>query len=75
MSFETQSRLDGKVAVITGGKGAIGFATAERLAALGARIVSIDRQGQQAVQARLDALPGAPEAAHFALTASITDSG
>ena len=74
MSFETQSRLDGKVAVITGGKGAIGFATAERLAALGARIVSIDRQGQQAVQARLDTLPGTPEAAHFALTASITDS-
>jgi len=43
MSFEPVSKLDGHVAVITGGKGAIGWATAKRLAALGARIVSIDR--------------------------------
>lgn len=74
MSFQTQARLDGKVVVITGGKGAIGFATALRLAALGARIISIDRQGQAAVQARLDTLANAATAGHFALTASITDS-
>ena len=74
MSFQPQSRLDGKVVVITGGKGAIGFATARRLATLGARIVSIDRQGLEAVQLRLDTLPNADTAKHFALTASITDS-
>jgi ribonucleotide monophosphatase NagD (HAD superfamily) len=37
MTFEPVSKLDGHVAVITGGKGAIGWATAKRLAALGAR--------------------------------------
>jgi NAD(P)-dependent dehydrogenase (short-subunit alcohol dehydrogenase family) len=55
MSFEPQARLDGKVAVITGGKGAIGICSARRLATLGARIVSIDRN-PQGVQALLDGL-------------------
>jgi 3-oxoacyl-[acyl-carrier protein] reductase len=73
MSFETQDRLDGKVVVITGGKGAIGMASAKRLAARGARIVSLDRSGSEAVQALLDALPHAATAQHFAVTASITD--
>lgn len=74
MSFEPQSRLEGKVVVITGGKGAIGFATAGRLAALGARVVSLDRRDPEAVQAKLDTLPGASDAHHFALTASVTDT-
>ncbi len=74
MSFEPTARLDGKVAVITGGKGAIGFATAQRLAALGARIVSLDRQGQAQVQALMDTLPNAEKLQHLALTASVTDS-
>ena len=73
MSFETQDRLDGKVVVITGGKGAIGMATAIRLAARGARIVSLDRSDIAAVQAGLQALPHAATAQHFAVTASITD--
>lgn len=73
MSFETQDRLDGKVVVITGGKGAIGMATARRLAARGARIVSLDRSDIAAVQAGLQALPHAATAQHFAVTASITD--
>ena len=62
MSFETQDRLDGKVVVITGGKGAIGMASAKRLAARGARIVSLDRSGSNAVQALLSALPYAATA-------------
>ena len=62
------------MAVITGGKGAIGLATARRLAALGARIVSIDRSEPEKVQALLDALPQVASGPHFALTASITDS-
>ena len=74
MSFEPVSKLDGHVAVITGGKGAIGWATARRLAALGARIVSIDRSDPEKVQALLDTLPKVASGAHFALTASITDS-
>ena len=74
MSFDPVSKLDGHVAVITGGKGAIGWATAKRLAALGARIVSIDRSEPEKVQALLDTLPKVASGAHFALTASITDS-
>jgi len=74
MSFEPISQLNGHVAVITGGKGAIGLATARRLAALGARIVSIDRSEPEKVQALLDALPQVASGPHMALTASITDS-
>ena len=74
MTFEPVSNLDGHVAVITGGKGAIGFATARRLAALGARIVSIDRSEPEKVQAMLDTLPQVASGPHFALTASIADS-
>lgn len=74
MSFEPISQLNGHVAVITGGKGAIGLATARRLAALGARIVSIDRSEPEKVQALLDALPQVASGPHIALTASITDS-
>ena len=74
MSFEPVSTLDGHVAFITGGKGAIGWATAKRLAALGARIVSIDRSEPEKLQTLLDTLPKMASGAHFALTASITDS-
>jgi 3-oxoacyl-[acyl-carrier protein] reductase len=38
-SFEPTDSLDGKVAVITGGTGAIGLASAQRLAQLGARCI------------------------------------
>jgi 3-oxoacyl-[acyl-carrier protein] reductase len=75
MSFEPLHSLHNRVAVITGGKGAIGFATAVRLAKLGARVVSIDRSGTENVQKKLDQLPGAPQAGwHIALCASVTDS-
>jgi len=73
MSFEPQARLDGKVAVITGGKGAIGICSARRLATLGARIVSIDRN-PQGVQALLEDLPQVAAGPHLSLHASITDS-
>ena len=48
MSFEPVSRLDGLVAVIAGGLGAIGYATATRLAALGATCVLLHRKGDEA---------------------------
>jgi 3-oxoacyl-[acyl-carrier protein] reductase len=74
MSFEPIDRLDQRVAVITGGKGAIGLATARRLAARGARIVSLDRRDPAGVQALLDTLPAVESGRHLALTASILDS-
>lgn len=74
MNFEPLGRLDGRVAVITGGKGAIGWASARRLALLGARIVSLDRTDCKPIQVLLDALPAAAPGHHLALTASITDS-
>lgn len=68
-SFAPRERLDGEVAVITGGQGAIGQATAQRLAALGARIVLLQRSAASA-----DALAALPGSGHFALAASVTDS-
>jgi 3-oxoacyl-[acyl-carrier protein] reductase len=70
-SFAPRERLDGQVAVITGGAGAIGSATAQRLAALGARVVLLQRDPLDGADAPLAALPGA---GHFALRASVTDS-
>jgi 3-oxoacyl-[acyl-carrier protein] reductase len=68
---EPRDRLDGEVAVITGGTGAIGAVTAKRLAALGSRVVLLHRGPAQQAAALLDELGGAP---HFAVTASVTDS-
>jgi 3-oxoacyl-[acyl-carrier protein] reductase len=70
-SFAPRERLDGQVAVITGGAGAIGSATAQRLAGLGARVVLLQRDPLGGADALLAALPGA---GHFALRASVTDS-
>jgi NAD(P)-dependent dehydrogenase (short-subunit alcohol dehydrogenase family) len=51
------ARLDGRVCVITGAAGGIGLATAERLAAEGARVVGVDLRahevGELALQADL----------------------
>jgi 3-oxoacyl-[acyl-carrier protein] reductase len=70
-SFEPRERLDGEVAVITGGTGAIGLATARRLAGLGARVVLLQRARPTDAAAALAQLPGT---GHFALQASVTDS-
>jgi 3-oxoacyl-[acyl-carrier protein] reductase len=69
-TFAPLERLDGQVAVITGGKGAIGIATAHRLARAGARIVLLQRRASEE-EAGLDDLPGH---GHLALQASVTDS-
>lgn len=70
-SFAPRDRLDGEVAVITGGLGAIGLATARRLAALGARVALLQRGHPHAADEALRALPGD---GHFAVAASVTDS-
>ena len=73
MSFDPTTRLDGKVAVISGGLGAIGHASARRLAALGASCVLLHRRGDDA-DARAAALPSAAGQRHAALRADIVDS-
>lgn len=70
-SFAPLDRLDGQVAVITGGNGSIGAATARRLARLGARVVLLQREPAETSNGLLAELPGA---GHFAVVASVTDS-
>ena len=74
MAFEPQTRLDGKVAVIAGGTGAVGIATARRLAALGAACVLLHRGDASVGQAGAAELPAVAHARHGALRADITDS-
>jgi NAD(P)-dependent dehydrogenase (short-subunit alcohol dehydrogenase family) len=71
-TFSPLDRLDGRVAVIAGGTGAIGLATARRLAALGARCVLLYRNsGPAAALAHAASLPGS---GHSAVPVDITDS-
>lgn len=70
--FAPTERLDGRVAVIAGGTGAIGLASARRLSALGARCVLLYRSGSVGeADAHAAALPGS---GHRAIRADITDS-
>jgi 3-oxoacyl-[acyl-carrier protein] reductase len=73
MSFEPIESLDGKVAVVTGGFGAIGWASAVRLARRGARCVLLHRRTAEA-DSRVATLPGGASAGHLALRADIVDS-
>ena len=70
--FSPATRLDGKVAVIAGGLGAIGYASAGRLAALGASCVLLARRTD--AQGRAAALPTAGRQRHTALVADIVDT-
>lgn len=71
-TFQPITQLDGKVAVIIGGAGAIGIATARHLAALGARVALVHRSDDpKRTQPILESLPGA---GHKFFTASVTDS-
>lgn len=65
-----RARLDGQVAVIAGGTGAIGRASAKRFAALGAHVVLLHRGKETAARDFLATLPGS----HDQVIASITDS-
>jgi 3-oxoacyl-[acyl-carrier protein] reductase len=63
--------LQGKVAVILGGTGGIGVATAKRLATEGATIVVCGQSDLQKAQNVVEALPGS---GHLAKLVTITDS-
>ena len=52
MSFDPVSRLDGKVAVITGGLGAIGYATAAAPGGAGRELRAAAPQGRRRRAAR-----------------------
>ena len=66
-AFTPVDRLDDRVVVIAGGTGAIGVASARRLAALGARCVLLHhRADAHSAQALADGLPGSGHAAVFA---------
>lgn len=63
-------RLEGKVALVTGTASGIGLAIAMKFAREGARIVAIDRAGDQLLAA-VEALPG-PATGHRALVMDVT---
>jgi NAD(P)-dependent dehydrogenase (short-subunit alcohol dehydrogenase family) len=70
--FEPTDSLQGRIAVIAGGTGAIGLATARRLALLGARCVLLyGRKPAAEAEALAAALPGS---CHLALAAEMLDS-
>ncbi len=71
MADQNTPSLTGKVAVITGGGGGIGFAAAQRLAGLGAQCVLAGRRSADDLQALCSTLPGA---GHIGLTVDIGDS-
>jgi 3-oxoacyl-[acyl-carrier protein] reductase len=70
-AFDALDRLDGRTALIAGGLGAVGRATARRLALLGARVVVLHRKDDAQADAFVASLPGE---GHFPVRASITDS-
>ena len=70
--FAPTDTLQDRVAVIAGGTGAIGLATAQRLARLGARCVLLHRSGS--AEAALAGLPSVTSGEHFSLHADIGDS-
>jgi 3-oxoacyl-[acyl-carrier protein] reductase len=70
-AFAPAARLDGRAAVIAGGLGAVGKATAVRLARAGARVILLHRKPEAEADAFIATLPGS---GHFAVNASITDS-
>jgi len=71
-TFAPTDSLQGRIAVITGGTGAIGLATAKRLATLGARCVLLyNSESAESAAAKAAALTGS---GHLCFKEPITDS-
>ena len=73
MTFKRLNNLAGKVAVITGGCGQVGYATAIRLAEQGCKIIAIVRKNVESAEEMILRLP-MPELGHCVKVADITDS-
>ncbi len=63
--------LSGRVAVVIGGSGGIGAATAQAFAAAGAAVVATYRSVRTGAEALVSALPGGVERSHAALPAAV----
>jgi len=74
MSYKRLDNLEGKVAVIAGCVGDIGFATAKRLAESGATVIGIDRRSVEECQTIIDTLPNRDRLKHTAFHSDIQDS-
>ena len=70
-TFAPSARMDERNVLIAGGLGAVGKATAARLAALGARVIILHRRPEAEARAFIQSLPAGN---HFAVSGSITDS-
>jgi NAD(P)-dependent dehydrogenase (short-subunit alcohol dehydrogenase family) len=73
MKLDRLENLCGKVAVIAGGCGQVGYATAIRLAQQGARVIVLVRRDHAEAQVMMDQLPN-PDLKHFAILASIINT-
>lgn len=73
MTFERLSNLRGRVAVVVGGSGQVGSATAQRLAEQGAQIALIVHRNVERADKIISTLPN-PELNHFVVVASVTDT-
>jgi 3-oxoacyl-[acyl-carrier protein] reductase len=66
--------LSGRVAVVLGGSGGIGAATAQAFAAAGAAVVATYRSDRAGAEALVSALPGGGERDHAALPAAVEET-
>jgi NAD(P)-dependent dehydrogenase (short-subunit alcohol dehydrogenase family) len=73
MNIELLDNLNGRTAVIAGAMGKVGYATAQRLADRGARIIGLVRRDVDIAQQRLNQLPN-NALNHLALLADVTDT-
>ncbi|MFZ3230200.1 MAG: SDR family oxidoreductase [Pseudobdellovibrio sp.] len=73
-NFERLYTLKGQIAVIVGGMGHVGFATAKRLATLEARIICLVRKDLSLANEKMKELPNYESLQHFAIKADVTNS-
>jgi NAD(P)-dependent dehydrogenase (short-subunit alcohol dehydrogenase family) len=73
MTFQRLENLRGKVAVITGAGGQVGYATALRLAEAGCQVVGISRSKIDELEKLFEELPNR-ELGHYSIQADITNT-
>lgn len=72
-TFQKLDDLSGQVAVITGGTGQVGYASAIRLAERGVKIIALVRRDLDQANSKMQKLPHYEKLQHFALLASVTE--